>query len=104
MADELAVKNLPRHIHQLEDHGVSHGVINRCAFFARVHKIAISQPRKLLRNGGLVSAQQRLEFIHASFTRAQVIQDRQPRWMRQRFEELGFEFVDRLIHALTFVC
>lgn len=101
MADELAVEDFAGDIHQLKDHGVAYGVIDRCAFFATIDEVAGAQAGKLLRNGGLVGIEKRLEFIHALFAGAQVFQDRQSRGVCQSFEELGLEDVNRLVHGLA---
>ena len=98
MVDKLTVENFPRDIHQLKDHGVADGIVDRRAFFARINQIAIAQACELLRDGGLIGLQQCLQFIHAALAVTQMIEDCQPCWMGECFEKVSFESVDRLIH------
>ncbi len=104
MADELAVEDFPRNIHQLEDHGVAHSIVDRGAFFARVNQVATSQTSKLLRNGRLIGFQQRLQFIHALFTTTQMFQNCQARRVSEGLKEVGFKGVKRLIQEQTLSC
>lgn len=98
VADELTVENFPRDIHQLKDHRVAYGIVDRRAFFARINQIAIPQACELLRDGGLIGLQQRLQFIYAALTITQMIEDCQSCWMGECFEKVSFEGMDSLIH------
>jgi hypothetical protein len=44
-----------------------------------------------------------LQFVHALLARPQLLQDHEPRRVAQRFEELGFEAMECLIHTVFLV-
>ena len=77
------------------DERIAHGVPDGRALLTGRHDVLGAQHRQLLRHGGLVEIEQRLELLDAPVAGAEDFEDPDPNRVRQGLEELGLEGLER---------
>src|SRR6056297_2351306 len=92
----LLAEDIVNHFEHAHRPLVCKAVIDRLALTTRPHKPLGSQPRKLLRHGGLSRRQQLFQFGHGFFATGQMTENHQPALMTDRLEEV--RSVTRILH------
>jgi hypothetical protein len=87
-ANQMVIEYLLGYIEQLENSGIPHRVVDVQSLLAPNHNIARAQDGKLLGKSALLDLKKAAEFVDPEFSVAQGIQDGNPQWVRQGFEEL----------------
>ena len=88
---QLVVEDPPRHIEEIADERIAHGVPDGRALLAGRHDVLGAQDGELLRHGGLVEVEEGLELLDARLAGAEELEDPDTQRVRQRLEEVGLE-------------
>lgn len=85
--NQMVVEYFFGDIEQPENRRVSNRVVNVQSFLTANHDVAGAQDGELLGKGALLNFQKVAELVDSDLSVAESIQDRDPQWMRQCFEE-----------------
>jgi len=87
----MIVENVPGYIEEFEHGLVTDRIIDIRTFFARYQDISGSKDGELLGCICRLDIEPLADFINRQFSIPQSIKNRNPKWVRQRFEEFCFE-------------
>ena len=88
---QLVVEDPSRHVEEVADERIAHGVPDGRSLLAGHHDVLGAQDGQLLGHSGLVEIEEGLELLDAPLVDAEDLEDPDAERMRQRLEELGLE-------------